>query len=992
MKKTLLLRLLVFVFMSTTCNIKANDFAANSKDIGIGKSLGGINTLTVTATSTDQTCIGDGSAKVLVENTEVGADLEYAIYKLPNTSEPVRPVVKVEVSGSTHEQLFNGLPVGNYRVVVTQTVGTESNTKSVEFTVGDKYVPVNFIGVSQAVDCTGTLVTFNTSGGNPVEYRILKRSDLSVVRPFQSSKVFSDVPAGDYRMTVKDACGQEFSKDIIVNDMHSNFSLVTTTPWVSLNNADCTSYYVRPAISGNIKYPVTVNMTMKSNTDGSVVGTGSHTYNDLNDKYNFSFPIQSGKMDLVTDVTDACGKVVSATQTYDPTPAVLYDLNGTAASGCNRGYIEFYYVSGIRKYGPNNDQIKVEFIEYPAGFQPWDSDYDFASGSYSAIIPSTSSRSRVGNDMGLPDGSYKLRVYDDCGKESIISFSTGNTKPLLLTGRTTPTCSVGKGSVRLYLTQDGSYDSKTASLSTIKITSAPAEFVSLYGPLPYDGSSYISSDPNTLGEFFMTDLPVGDYTAEATSGCKAGTATNSFKVEDLQYSMETPILNRNCGSFDLTMKGTSTTGDKNLVGKEPNDLRINQNLWYLQQKQSNGTWENVTPNGDFNISGQTRSYTIEGDFRVVQTHYSYGNGVIGRIACDPKVLYEFSYSYKTKIADYSVFQCVGNKVNVAVDAEGKDPFKYELVSKNGDTSFYVDNGTDPVFVNLDAANYMLRVTDGCSNVTMINIDATKSDLPRIKPSNMCDGQNGFLYLSGLSFLKIEWTKSTDPSTVIARGNRLNFEPYNKATNQGTYIAHLSYPNNPSSCINQDITFTLTDANETTPEAGTGQTVTLYSNTLTGDVDLFDYVTGPYDNYGDWTETTATPSKLLVGSKWNAKGATAGTYTFKYTVPGTCTGEDTTTVTIILKSACTVAGKNGTPTPSLVGISNLSQHRVSTWPSDIKNAHLVLESNTKGFVLTRTESDKIPQPIKGMLIWDTKDKCIKLYSDLGWHCINQTCNN
>ena len=61
-----------------------------------------------------------------------------------------------------------------------------------------------------------------------------------------------------------------------------------------------------------------------------------------------------------------------------------------------------------------------------------------------------------------------------------------------------------------------------------------------------------------------------------------------------------------------------------------------------------------------------------------------------------------------------------------------------------------------------------------------------------------------------------------------------------------------------------------------------------------------------------------------------------------------------------------------------------------WPMIRKSAHTVLESNTKGFVITRMTSAQITaivSPQEGMMVYDTVVKCLKLYDGAAWSCFN-----
>ena len=61
---------------------------------------------------------------------------------------------------------------------------------------------------------------------------------------------------------------------------------------------------------------------------------------------------------------------------------------------------------------------------------------------------------------------------------------------------------------------------------------------------------------------------------------------------------------------------------------------------------------------------------------------------------------------------------------------------------------------------------------------------------------------------------------------------------------------------------------------------------------------------------------------------------------------------------------------------------------SNWPMIRKSAHTALESNTKGFVITRVAGTTgITTPQEGMMVYDTVAKCLKLYDGTAWSCFN-----
>lgn len=69
-----------------------------------------------------------------------------------------------------------------------------------------------------------------------------------------------------------------------------------------------------------------------------------------------------------------------------------------------------------------------------------------------------------------------------------------------------------------------------------------------------------------------------------------------------------------------------------------------------------------------------------------------------------------------------------------------------------------------------------------------------------------------------------------------------------------------------------------------------------------------------------------------------------------------------------------------------------------WPMNRNSAHTALESNTKGFVITRVATtaalSNISTPVEGMMVYDGEAKCLKIYvvdntvpANTGWKCFS-----
>lgn len=99
------------------------------------------------------------------------------------------------------------------------------------------------------------------------------------------------------------------------------------------------------------------------------------------------------------------------------------------------------------------------------------------------------------------------------------------------------------------------------------------------------------------------------------------------------------------------------------------------------------------------------------------------------------------------------------------------------------------------------------------------------------------------------------------------------------------------------------------------------------------------------------------------------------------------------------SFCTKpANTTGTALNTIVGITDLGRaegngnlNDDTSWPMMRKGGWLALESNDKGFVVTRmttTQITAISAPQEGMIVYDTDAKCLKLYDGTKWSCFTK----
>ncbi len=80
------------------------------------------------------------------------------------------------------------------------------------------------------------------------------------------------------------------------------------------------------------------------------------------------------------------------------------------------------------------------------------------------------------------------------------------------------------------------------------------------------------------------------------------------------------------------------------------------------------------------------------------------------------------------------------------------------------------------------------------------------------------------------------------------------------------------------------------------------------------------------------------------------------------------------------------------TDTKIGISLLQKITPNNggWPATRKSGHIALESNNKGFVISRmttAQANAIVSPQEGMMLYDTTLKCLKIYDGTAWSCFS-----
>ena len=931
---------------------------------------------TVTATKiNNETCPNNGAISWTTSGTTSNSTLTYSVINTTSNSVVV----------NTSSLSYTGLPAGSYKIVATQTQGFYSNqAESNVITIADQKLKLDYNLTVRSNEICGNDGSFTVnvfSGRSPYVYQLLDGSNNVIAS--QASNVFSGLVAGTYKVKVVDQCGEG----------NVSFITINSTPSY-INNFYIAGYYgatcndvILSVSSTNwlVKYPITLTASYTdpvTNAPVTITGPAVNAGMPSVTIPNYA-TVQS--LNLNMTVTDACGKTKTLPKTFYYRPYVSADYFSANCGGQ-------YYVlrAELRDNQIGNAPFKVDFTSAPAGFDP--AIYDPQHGQL-ALNHSYGSPTQP-----LPVGSYNYIVTDGCGRTSTGSFNVNAGTAPYLSIDSKNECDTALKTMYVYL--------EGYKFAQVQITAAPAEFINYYGALPYTIPAGNFNTNKTV--FTLSHLPYGNYTVQYTTECGATVYTRNFVLAGDFVSVKKATIDVNCasqfkvsisyyyGAF-LVQKYYPAIGK---WGKAPNyytdgtGTNYNNTGWFYSDFDK---WLNA-PDGP-------------GKYRIVPSSYDYDsrydvyeNNVQVTKFCDAKVFGEFEIGGNISLDNAYAFLCSNNTYNVAISASGLAPLYYSIVSDGtASATTLVDNGTNPIFNNLTGGSYFFRVTNQCGNFVTRKLEVATLGKPGIKFSPDCATNSLKLSVEGLDYLSYQWYKASDPATILSTSNVLDLGTYD-ASKAGTYNVRI-FTTNPTYCINNIEEIVVSPNAFTAGLAGTGQTVTItYDPTMT-QLNLFDYLTPPYDGYGTWTEVSGPSSNLLVNQYWNVGIASRGTYNFLYTVTSPCTGAvSTANVIINLLKTCYNPVTNINPgIPVNHGITLLKRAGTdnkfggSAWPLNRSSAHTVLESNTKGFVITRVPTSglsAITTPVEGMMVYDTTAKCLKIYvvdnnnsANSGWKCFS-----
>ena len=735
---------------------------------------GQLSAFSIQVATTNETCKQNGTAIITATNTTSGSQLLYSLYSLPNISSPI---------SSTSQNILSGLVAGNYRVIVTQTLGTLTNTQQQDFSIVDQVIPLSFsITPSSTSNCdtTGNITVNTITGSGPFKYEIILGP---LTFPPQQSNQFTGLPNGFYRIRVIDSCGAATVLD---------YTLAVGSPILSISfsgsvvSSTCTTIDIlnalMPPTGTTMVYPLSVVYTIHPPTGPDQIITQNYPTGPpdalplpltlplfLNAIYTY---------DIV--VTDSCNHQFPSSGTIDPNPTA--SLSGTP-DPCGREFLKL----AVTHFTP---PFTVNFTAAPTGFNPL---------SYNTAYPGPFTQAAI--DFGsltntVPFGNYTVEITDNCGRTATASYNIVDIPLVPIPVHGHATCVNAFGTIKITIPKNRKMVSAIIISTTSTYTPIPnnvSSFISVNGVLiipnlpigeyhfdlvdecgshyndfkafvyafvpqgliatpqanctPGIGSMKVSSGNGALtsifittapatftqtlpfdassnivaGVFNMNNLPEGPYAFSATDACGI---TNTISKSIVSYN---PGINnftvvRGCGSFTLAVNDHS-----NLIGSS---------YWFQKQlNTTTNTWGhpstgvaypiNTTPDATNSISLSNNTtltnITYTGIFRIIKIIKIQG-------LPDCIEIYDsFSFSGDLDILGVYSLDCVtgSGPSSVYVDVQGVPPYLFRIIEINNvPLSPFIENGNSSIFSSLTPALYVFEVEDSCGRKIPVHVNAT----------------------------------------------------------------------------------------------------------------------------------------------------------------------------------------------------------------------------------------------------------------------------
>ncbi|WP_114750763.1 T9SS type B sorting domain-containing protein [Pleomorphovibrio marinus] len=809
-------------------------------------------------------CSGDGGISARVVGDDNLEDLNFRLYRQANPN---------TVFQENQEGEFTGLREERYRLIASFVANGDSIELTENIQVTSDFTALRFSlqAQNECEDSDGSIEAI-VSGGSPQSYEL----GGPVNKPPQASPLFEELPAGRYTVWVTDSCENRLSQEIEI--LRTSIEFQPTNREFKAELPECGSITVGHRVrnlGAPLSFPLQANfsITFPDGTQSDVEEIVEEE--DMEDGYFYAdipfFHGQAYVYDL--SLTDACGNTDSHENlTIDRSLTISDDFNwGAGFCGNRRIAIQ------VRNF---HSSFTVNFTEHPDDFDPESEQANYPGPFDDELLLFGSVENPI------PEGTYRIEVEDACGNTDNFSFnhSISITDPYF---NELKSCTEGLSTLEMM-----NWDYQ---LLEVELLEAPPEYTT---DLPQDLTGFVNQ--NDLRRMFLTDLPAGEYRFRVLTNC-GEERFGEYTVEGTEIAKSVVEVEQNCGTFNIFLDHEDNFEDNQNVRFGLQKLDLESGQWVHPATEAvYEEGQEITANNSLLLNNMATNYNIShtGKFRVVKSARVWKSGDTIQQGQNSsthciQTLKTFDFQGRTILRSANFYQCDEDNFELSLSADGYDPLNFQIRQINGE-EVLIDNGDNPLFSNLSLGRYKFRIEDRCGNIQNAHILIGGENLPKITPENLCPGEAGRLFIPFKDFLSVEWYREGDPANILSDSTSLWFDSFDPTIHNGTYIARLSHTNEEN-CLDAEVTFTISEE-LIDPNPGTGQTATVCEGEI---VDLFDYLDGEYSDFGIWEEITE--SDRLIGNFWAGVDLTSGTYRFRYSVNGMCSGDQSTIVTLQLNS-------------------------------------------------------------------------------------------
>ncbi|MBK9255746.1 MAG: DUF285 domain-containing protein [Saprospiraceae bacterium] len=832
------------------------------------------------------TCLQNGMLEFQLQNAP---DSSIIVYLVLNDSQDTLGVIQ-DTNFVIMDTLGGRIP-GIYNVVC---ILNDADTFSMQKEILNYYENIVFTTLTQNEFCGNDgMITVNLISGNNVLYSLLEGDET--IRPYQQSNIFSNLPEGNYTLSLIDTCENVAIGAATIVNKETAFTIVeggTNTP-VGLA---CDSINVHHSIysipNGELQYPLTFNYYIYNPSSNDTIllsreftngGTSSLIHQQMTIPYYSGTPYL---MDL--KITDKCNDTITYNQDISSSfTSGVYQL----PNGCNW---DMHIWHGI-----SHPPVSIEFITAPfndhtqAPFDPlmYNSTYP---PIFDVITPVVFSN----DTMSMPTGYYEIQVIGSCNDTFMITGNFSDPGLNIPIPVITPDCIEDKGIIQF----SSNFDLQSVNIINNNDT------ISLNHGI----------DINNLKSFYASDIDVGLYDLIVTDVC-GNSQSLEIDIPSREGELDSFRIDAYCGSFNYYF---------NYVHNDEIMPYYPGPFYYLQYKE-NDVWKqmNSTPyttptvwpfiNGqEINNNLLNINVTREGEFRILRLLMRPSQGSTGEFKVCEDVIHDFIHiNDGFKFDSLYSFECTDSELGISnykifCHASGVEPLSYDILKINGQDTL-IENGNDSLFNSVAAGLYEIRVKDACNNQLFREIELTDISNPIIFADSICDGLAGRLYTDDLPFIEYEWRK-TGNAQILSSTNELKFEPFG-IEDSGTYELTLIYPGS-SSCVNQILEYTIPSVIPNNQTAGNDLDWTICDSLET--INLNQYLSLNANSGGIWLNQNG--SQINDPTTYSISLLNSGNNYLSYFIDVLC-GVDDVAIINFVKDSCNnpcieISGKLKLSTP------------------------------------------------------------------------------